>query len=99
MDRTEHKLRLVHSLGELQPMHNYTTEVPRQRAARARTQTRAASARRHPCPVRRALAHAAPTARPPAQYGNSLTRPSKHKALLAGAIEIRVAKDEVRTDC
>ena len=25
-DRTEHKLKLIHSLGELQPMHTYTTE-------------------------------------------------------------------------
>ena len=25
-DRTEHRLKLIHSLGELQPMHTYTTE-------------------------------------------------------------------------
>ena len=26
MDRTEKKLKLIHSLGELQPLHRYTTE-------------------------------------------------------------------------
>ena len=55
MDRTERKLKLVHSLGELQPLHHYTTD-----------------------------------------HGNTLTRPSRHKALLGGAIEIDVHSDEVR---
>ena len=26
MDRTDRKLKLIHSLGDLQPLHNYTTE-------------------------------------------------------------------------
>ena len=65
MDRTEHKLRLIHSLGELLPMHNYTTEV---RAAAAAAPP-ARSMPRHsltlgaprlgstaPCPVQRAPA-------------------------------------------
>lgn len=54
MDRTDRKLKLIHSLGALQPLHNYTTE-----------------------------------------YGNSLIRHAKHKALLAGSIEVDVPTDEV----
>jgi hypothetical protein len=54
MDRTERKLKLIHSLGALQPLHNYTTE-----------------------------------------YGNSLVRYAKHKALLAGSIEVDVPTDQV----
>jgi hypothetical protein len=52
-DRTEHKLTLIHSLGELIPMHTYTTEV-----------------------------------------GNTLERPAKHKAVLAGSIELEITSDE-----
>lgn len=54
MDCTDRKLKLIHSLGALQPLHNYTTE-----------------------------------------YGNSLIRHAKHKALLAGSIEVDVPTDEV----
>mmetsp|Transcript_33322 Transcript_33322/g.70106 ORF Transcript_33322/g.70106 Transcript_33322/m.70106 type:complete len:328 (-) Transcript_33322:331-1314(-) len=57
MDRTERKLKLIHSLGELQPLHKYTTE-----------------------------------------YGNTLARHKKHKALLAGSIEIDVTTDEADFD-
>ena len=57
MDRTDRKLKMIHSLGELQPLHSYTTE-----------------------------------------YGNSLTRPTMHKALLAGSIEVEVHHDEVDFD-
>mmetsp|Transcript_2479 Transcript_2479/g.4196 ORF Transcript_2479/g.4196 Transcript_2479/m.4196 type:complete len:310 (-) Transcript_2479:260-1189(-) len=57
MDRTERKLKLIHSLGELQPLHSYTTE-----------------------------------------YGNSLVRHVKHKALLAGSIEVDVLSDEIDFD-
>uniref|UniRef100_A0A7S0NU94 Uncharacterized protein n=1 Tax=Calcidiscus leptoporus TaxID=127549 RepID=A0A7S0NU94_9EUKA len=57
MDRTERKLKLIHSLGELAPLHSYTTE-----------------------------------------YGNTLTRHKKHKALLAGSIELDVATDEADFD-
>jgi len=57
MDRTDRKLKLVHSLGELQPLHRYTTE-----------------------------------------YGNSLVRRVKHKAVLADSIEIDVLTDEVDFD-
>ena len=56
-DRTEHKLKLIHSLGELQPMHTYTTE-----------------------------------------YGNVLERPTKHKAILAGSIELEITTDEADFD-
>eukprot|EP00967_Tisochrysis_lutea_P152865 scaffold300471_cov39-Tisochrysis_lutea.AAC.3 len=55
MDRTERKLKLIHSLGNLQPFHQYTTE-----------------------------------------YGNSLVRHAKHKALLAESIEVDVPTDEAR---
>jgi len=57
MDRTEKRLKLVHSLGELQPLHRYTTE-----------------------------------------YGNVLERVSKHRAMLAGSIELEVTSDEVGFD-
>lgn len=57
MDRTARKLKLIHSLGELLPGHNYTTE-----------------------------------------YGNVLTRTRKHKALLAGSIELDVLADEADWD-
>ena len=56
-DRTDRKLKLIHSLGELQPMHRYTTE-----------------------------------------YGNVLERPSKHKAILAGTIELAITTDEADFD-
>lgn len=56
-DRTERKLKLIHSLGELMPMHQYTTE-----------------------------------------YGNTVERPSKYKAVLAGEIEIDVESDEIDFD-
>jgi hypothetical protein len=56
-DRTDRKLKLVHSLGELQPLHTYTTE-----------------------------------------YGNILERPSKHKAVLAGSVELDVTTDEADFD-
>ena len=56
-DRTDRKLKLIHSLGELQPMHQYSTE-----------------------------------------YGNILERPTKHKAVLAGSIELEVTTDEVDFD-
>ena len=104
MDRTEHKLRLIHSLGELLPMHNYTTEVasraapPPHRSVRSAHRLGAARPSAAPAPALAAKAHrhALSVSRPHrSQYGNSLTRPSKHKALLAGAIEIRVSKDEV----
>ena len=55
MDRTDRKLKLIHSLGELQPLHRYTTE-----------------------------------------YGNVLQRQSRHKAVLAGTIELEVETDEAR---
>jgi len=57
MDRTERKLKLVHSLGELRPLHRYTTE-----------------------------------------YGNVLERTSKHRALLAGSIELEIETDEIDFD-
>ena len=57
MDRTDKKLKMIHSLGELQPLHSYTTE-----------------------------------------YGNPLVRPSKHKAILAGSIDIEVMTDEIEFD-
>jgi len=57
MDRTEKKLKLVHSLGELQPLHRYTTE-----------------------------------------YGNVLERISKHRAVLAGSIDLEVETDEANFD-
>jgi len=56
MDRTDRKLKLIHSLGDLQPLHHYTTE-----------------------------------------YGNSLVRHAKYKAVLAGSIEVEVPTDEVGT--
>jgi len=57
MDRTERKLKLVRSLGELLPQHQYTTE-----------------------------------------YGNVLERTTKHKAVLAGSIELDVTTDEADFD-
>jgi len=57
MDRTEKKLKLIHSLGELQPLHRYTTE-----------------------------------------YGNVLERVSKHRAVLAGSIELEIDTDQAHFD-
>lgn len=57
MDRTDRKLKLIKSLGELQPRHTYTTE-----------------------------------------YGNTLERTTKYKAVLAGSIELDVSTDEADFD-
>ena len=86
MDRTERRLVMVRSLGELMPLRRRAHSFPRTFGSSRRALARTLST--SPWAPSRGRSYNT-------EYGNTLCRTSKHKARLANLIELDVTSDEV----